>query len=34
MFFSFNQKIAKIKKYTVYKNKVSDHRPISAEIEF
>ena len=30
----FVPKIAKIKKYTVYKNKVLDHRPISAEIEF
>ena len=30
----FVPKTAKIKEYTVYKNKVSDHRPISAEIEF
>lgn len=30
----FVSKTAKVKEYTVYKNHVSDHRPISAEIEF
>jgi endonuclease/exonuclease/phosphatase family metal-dependent hydrolase len=29
----FVPKSAKIKEYTVYKHQVSDHRPISAEIE-
>ena len=30
----FAPKTASVKSYTVYKNRVSDHRPISAEIEF